>query len=427
MPDSHEDKLRSLCVGDKYLDPITPLSDDQLNAKLAQWGVKLRPEAGKGPWPKGWWPGDEPLQIQLDEDEEDSAARGDSVDGPDYNCVTPAPDTFPSDHSHPGKGFSSAHPLAKFDVHARVRFLDALASSGNARAAAARVGVSRETVYRARRRYADFAQVWGAAMIHARARAEAELSTRALDGVAVPVFVRGQHVATWHRHDTRYLLAHLARLDRHVADNPDAAARAECFDQLLAQMAGHDPLDDVPVGATMPPTREAYAVDARGKALEAVEDAWEDTRKNDSDDEEDYEDEELSEAEDDALELEETAAMDAASVRAHRDWDRWNAATGEFLDRVLDGEICATDDGAEDGDGDAPPQQCVTCVNTPAEPAASKRRKVPAETMCSPLALMAGSIPETPRTAPCPPPSCGSTPPHSPESYRPASPSPRKS
>ena len=109
--------------------------------------------AGDKQWPAGWLPGDEPVAIVCDEDA----------------------DPF-------------AH-VRVFDREARVRFLDVLADSGNVSRAAARVGVSRETAYRARRRHADFARVWDAALVHARARGEAELASRALDGVAVPVKV----------------------------------------------------------------------------------------------------------------------------------------------------------------------------------------------------------------------------------------------
>src|SRR5690606_37988113 len=132
-----------------------------------------------------------------------------------------------------------------FDTARQVRFLDALATCGEVRAAAARVGVSRETVYRARRRDPQFKRLWDAALVHARAQAEAELATRALHGIEVPVFVRGEHVATWRRHDARLLLAHLRRLDRRVEDDHAATVRAERFDELLAGLAGHAPSADL--------------------------------------------------------------------------------------------------------------------------------------------------------------------------------------
>ena len=170
---------------------------------------RVRPAPGKGPWPQDWLPGDPPVRFV------DADALGYELEG------DPAAD------------------MRKFDAPARVRFLDCLATLGEVRAAAARVGVSRETCYRARRRWPDFARLWDAAMLHARARAEGELASRAYDGVKTPVFLRGECVATWNRHDPRYLSMLLARLDRKAEACPEAAETAERFEALLALHAGH--------------------------------------------------------------------------------------------------------------------------------------------------------------------------------------------
>jgi hypothetical protein len=172
--------------------------------------VPLGRAAGGDAWPKDWLPGDPPVRY-VDAD----ALGAELVDDP-------------------------AAEARKFDAAARVRFLDCLATLGEVRAVAARIGVSRETCYRARRRWPDFARLWDAAMLHARARAEGELASRAYDGVKQPVFVRGECVATWNRHDPRYLAMLLARLDRKAEACPEAAEVAERFDELLALHAGHD-------------------------------------------------------------------------------------------------------------------------------------------------------------------------------------------
>ena len=302
---------------------IKPLTDKQLNAQLAQYGVSLKPAPGEGKWAEGWLPGDDPVEVTL---EDDGAPTGPCANyGPVHATI---------------------HPAAVFDAPARVRFLDELAMHGNVRAAAARVGVSRETVYRARRRHADFARLWDAALVHARAAAETELATRAFDGVAVPVFLRGEHVATWRKHDARYLLAHLARLDRRIEENPDAVKRAECFDTQLAAMLGHEAPDDFDDARAMaaecgaeepddlPPSREAYRLHARDAAMMEEPEA------------------DLSEDEIDALEAEEARAMASADIAAGEAWDAWEAAGQALLDRVLAG---GPDEGVES----------VTCVNTP--------------------------------------------------------------
>src|SRR5690606_24306941 len=60
------------------------------------------------------------------------------------------------------------------------------------------------------------------------------------DGVEVPVFLRGEHVATYRRHDARLLLAHLARLDKFAEENARASRDAERFEDMLAAMAGRE-------------------------------------------------------------------------------------------------------------------------------------------------------------------------------------------
>jgi hypothetical protein len=215
----------------------------------------VRPAPGKGPWPKGWLPGDPPVQYV------DADALGAELEG------------------------DPAAASRQFDDAARVRFLDCLATLGEVRAAAARVGVSRETCYRARRRWRDFARLWDAALLHARPRAEGELASRAYDGIKVPVFVRGECVATWRKHDPRYLAMLLARLDRKAEDCPEAAETAGRFDELLALHAGHaapegfadaaglwdEPCEDsADDEAPRIPTRREYAAWFAGEAVEGV-------------------------------------------------------------------------------------------------------------------------------------------------------------
>jgi|GEM_PF-887531 len=299
-------------------------------------------------WPAGWLPGDPPVEIVLDAD----------------------PFADPADHN------SAA---AKFGPPQQVRFLDALATHGNVRAAAARVGVSRETIYRTRRREPAFANLWDAALVHARGAAEAELATRALDGVATPVFVRGEHVATWRRHDPRYLLGHLARLDRRIAAGGVAEheaqaraqaqaqaqteARAERFDDMLAALAGQPAPEDharaaaigarlawedyeaggraagepapapAPICADLPPTRMGVFGLACEQALDAQEAAVAAGKK-------DYKDQAARGRADDR-------AVERATTKAVARWEQWQADGRALLDRVLAG---AGDGGEGEGE-----------------------------------------------------------------------------
>ncbi len=276
-------------------------------------------------------------------------------------------------------GSERAH---KFDITARIRFLDCLATTGNVRSAAARVGVSRETAYRARRRDGKFSDLWDAALIHARHAAEAELATRALDGVPVPVYARGEHVATWHRQDTRLLLAHLGRLDARVADDKAAAARARDFDRRLAAMAGHEAPDDFEDAAEMTqardgsgvacyPERSQYVLYACEDAVEARVDtgvyAQVDTRIDTG----------IDTGESGALQDD---TLDEIAQEAGGRWDAWDRSGARLLDRMLEGGGAASEaaDPAPievDRGGERKAQDSVTSVNRASRRRAMKARR----------------------------------------------------
>ncbi|QZH74395.1 MAG: hypothetical protein JY451_12000 [Erythrobacter sp.] len=124
-------------------------------------------------------------------------------------------------------------PQTEFIRERQVRFLENLSVTGSVRSAATAAGVSHQTVYRARRATGAFRTAWDAALVVARANAEAVLAARAIDGVEESVFYHGEEVATRTRFCSRLLLAHLARLDR-LAENPRAQAFAGRFDEALA-------------------------------------------------------------------------------------------------------------------------------------------------------------------------------------------------
>lgn len=99
-------------------------------------------------------------------------------------------------------------------------FLGALAETGSVCAAARRVGMARETVYRLRRRPGaeSFAAAWDAVVGRGtgdrRKVTIAELARRALDGLLKPHMYGGQHVATIQKEDNSALLRRMAQLDR---------------------------------------------------------------------------------------------------------------------------------------------------------------------------------------------------------------------
>ena len=95
----------------------------------------------------------------------------------------------------------------------KARFLDCLAEKGNVRVACGRVGLSQQAAYVLRRRDAQFARGWAAALALARENSVQVLAERAIDGVEDPVWYRGELVGTRRKYDARLLLAHVGRLD----------------------------------------------------------------------------------------------------------------------------------------------------------------------------------------------------------------------
>lgn len=137
----------------------------------------------------------------------------------------------------------------------RVKFLEALAQTGNVQASAYFVQRTRQSAYDLKRRDPDFARGWLAALVLAREEAQDKLQERAIDGVEEEIFYHGEVVATRRRYDSRLLLAHLARLDKIAEQIPAQRGAARFGDMLMAIGAGED---TAPLIAT--PTEEELAV-----------------------------------------------------------------------------------------------------------------------------------------------------------------------
>ena len=88
-----------------------------------------------------------------------------------------------------------------FSPRRQAEFLASLQLFGNVRLACRAARISAQTAYRQRR-------AWDAALLAARAHAEATLADRALNGVEEAVFYHGEEVARRRRYDSRLLLAH---------------------------------------------------------------------------------------------------------------------------------------------------------------------------------------------------------------------------
>ena len=161
---------------------------------------------------------------------------------------SPLPGSEPVPTSAEGAG-----PHTIFTPRAQGEFLKSLQLGGNVRLACRAARVSSQTAYRARRRSPALARAWDAALLAARAHAEATLAERALEGVEEAVFYHGEEVARRRRYDSRLLLAHLARLDR-MAERPEVQAALALLDaQIEGLEAGVELRDPAPDPA---PARE---------------------------------------------------------------------------------------------------------------------------------------------------------------------------
>jgi len=248
----------------------------------------------------------------------------------------------------------------------KAKFLDHLATKGNARASCAHVGLSPEAAYRLRRRDGDFARGWAAALVLARESSVQVLADRAIDGIEERIFYRGELIDIRRKYDTRLLLAHIARLDR-LVDEAGAGEDAARFDELLARIAGEESPSVYPEeDPLMPCDRRTLADFAADQAMDAVTEAWVESSGSKLS--------RLSAARDAEYQAEREAAAERARAGARVQWDEWIA------------RACGTVDALVEGPAASP---------LPGLPANPPPPPIPAET----LAAAAGeSSPRTPST-----------------------------
>lgn len=273
---------------------------------------------------------------------------------------------------HPSPETFSTHPASQWTGAVKVRFLECLAQKGNVRVACAQVGLSAETAYRQRRRDPVFARSWAAATALARRSAEQVLTDRAIDGIEEEVWFRGELAGTRRRYDSRLLLAHLARLDRMVEQDPAAQEDAERFDELLAVLMGAACPADLADADGVPVCREIAVELAKDEAREAELDKlppedWRDYGKK-------YTPEELEQRElaEEAAQRARERAVERAAAEAGRIFDERRAAALAAVDAALEP---TSEAGAENEVGQEPelPPRTVSTVSTPPSPGAGAK------------------------------------------------------
>ena len=147
--------------------------------------------------------------------------------------IEPAPTVGPHGEGH-----------TIFGPKSQAEFLQNLQLFGNVRLACRAARISAQTAYRQRRASPALAQAWDAALLAARAHAEATLADRALNGVEEAVFYHGEEVARRRRYDSRLLLAHLARLDR-LEEREEVAETLTRLDALIDGLREGEELPEV--------------------------------------------------------------------------------------------------------------------------------------------------------------------------------------
>jgi len=211
------------------------------------------------------------IEDKRVQDDEDSSVRGDEDVQVQGEELTPPPRLRVSGRSVPRtdlelpgavppdtrerEGETTRHDGWHREL--RVKFLEALAQTGNVQASAYFVQRTRQSAYDLKRRDPDFARAWLAALVLAREEAQDKLQERAIEGVEEEVFYHGEVVATRRRYDSRLLLAHLGRLDKIAAQIPAQRGAARFGDMLDAIGKGED---TAPLIAT--PTEDELAIQA---------------------------------------------------------------------------------------------------------------------------------------------------------------------
>ena len=152
-------------------------------------------------------------------------------------------------------------------IERQIAFIEKLADCGSVTAAGKHVGMSRESARRLRLRPCGraFRDAWDAALDCSYAKLEEAAMERARNGVARPVFYKGEQVGEWRHHDERLTMFLLRFRRRHrfgpEADSLPRRAPIPCIDpheqipfDPEEELDGH--LDAVEFAPELPPEEE---------------------------------------------------------------------------------------------------------------------------------------------------------------------------
>lgn len=147
-------------------------------------------------------------------------------------------------------------------------FLRQLSATHSVSAAAKSVGMSRQSAYRLRSRFKGgaFDLAWDVAFQHSYDNLAHAALERALNGVEIPVFHKGEQVGSYRRFDERLTVALLALSTQRGnvpvlgRRGPEAELHARRFDALVAEVAAGEG-EDAPLADPGPaPTGELLLI-----------------------------------------------------------------------------------------------------------------------------------------------------------------------
>lgn len=136
------------------------------------------------------------------------------------------------------------------EIAERDRFLDELRECGSVTEAAARTGVAKSTLYRARRRFRSFAAAWDQVAGRGTDKLEAAMLDRAMNGVPRTRKLANGTVETWHEFPEamamfllKARLPHIYGANAKLVAEP-VPARIMTRDELFARIAAVRRSDD---------------------------------------------------------------------------------------------------------------------------------------------------------------------------------------
>ena len=162
-------------------------------------------------------------------------------------------------------------------VEKQYAFIQALAETGVVEDACRRVGMSRTSADKLRRRSEGlhFRRAWQCAIDYAAHRIEEAAHRRSREGVARPIFYKGEQVGEWRHHDER-LTAFLLRSYRPERYGRGRELLAPRLDEFGEEMGPEDP------GITLDGGLEGIERQARDVPPEELDDDHSPSLDNDS-------------------------------------------------------------------------------------------------------------------------------------------------